>query len=77
MLLMSWQAKHLMTRTAKQQPIYLLAQALDVSEAWLMGQDVPIDRSIFEKFDLQCNTEQLANEVHLIELIQQQYGKAS
>ena len=28
----------------KQDRIYLIAQALDVSEAWLMGYDVPMDR---------------------------------
>lgn len=28
----------------KQNNIYLLAKALDVSEAWLMGADVPMDR---------------------------------
>lgn len=30
---------------AKQEGVYLLAKALDVSEAWLMGYDVPSDRS--------------------------------
>lgn len=29
---------------AKQNNLYLLASALDVNEAWLMGQDVPINR---------------------------------
>jgi transcriptional regulator with XRE-family HTH domain len=28
----------------KQNNIYLLAKALDVSEAWLMGHDVPMDK---------------------------------
>ena len=28
----------------KQDRIYLIAKALDVSEAWLMGYDVPMDR---------------------------------
>ena len=28
----------------KQDRIYLLSQALDVSEAWLMGYDVPMER---------------------------------
>ena len=28
----------------KQDRIYLIAQALDVSEAWLMGYDIPMDR---------------------------------
>ena len=31
----------------KQDNIYLLAKALDVSEAWLMGYDVPIERKEF------------------------------
>lgn len=35
--------------------LYLIAQALDVSEAWLLGYDVPFDRS-----DRQKKTEQLA-----------------
>lgn len=30
---------------AKQTALYLLAQALNVSEAWLMGYDVPMDRN--------------------------------
>ena len=29
----------------KDDRIYILAKALDVSEAWLMGYDVPMDRS--------------------------------
>lgn len=35
--------------------LYLLAQALDVSEAWLLGYDVPIQRS-----DAQKKNDQLA-----------------
>lgn len=37
---------------AKQDGVYLLAKALDVNEAWLMGYDVPMDRveKIPEKF---------------------------
>ena len=31
----------------KQTRIYLLAKALNVSEAWLMGYDVPMDRTGF------------------------------
>lgn len=30
--------------TPKQNNVYLIAKALDVSEAWLMGADVPIER---------------------------------
>lgn len=31
---------------AKQEALYLIAKALDVNEAWLMGHDVPMDRRI-------------------------------
>ena len=31
--------------TPKQTNIYLIAKALDVSEAWLMGADVPMERN--------------------------------
>lgn len=30
---------------AKQDGVYLLARALDVNEAWLMGLDVPMERT--------------------------------
>ena len=33
---------------AKQDGVYLLAKALDVSEAWLMGLDVPMERTDFK-----------------------------
>lgn len=32
---------------AKQDGVYLLARALNVSEAWLMGLDVPMERNDF------------------------------
>ena len=32
---------------AKQDGVYLLAKALDVNEAWLMGLDVPMERTDF------------------------------
>lgn len=51
---------------AKQKVLYLLARALNVSEAWLMGHDVPMERLICEKN---------ASEVQLLELIQVTYGK--
>lgn len=51
---------------AKQKALYLLARALNVSEAWLMGHDVPMERLICEKN---------ASEVQLLELIQVTYGK--
>jgi transcriptional regulator with XRE-family HTH domain len=51
---------------AKQKALYLIARALNVSEAWLMGHDVPMERLICEKN---------ASEVQLLELIQVTYGK--
>lgn len=51
---------------AKQKALYLIAQALDVSEAWLMGHDVPMERPLYEK---------LAAETKLLEQIQCSYGK--
>jgi transcriptional regulator with XRE-family HTH domain len=50
----------------KQKGIFLIAKALDVSESWLMGYDVPMDRLLHEK---------LAEEVKLIEQIQVTYGE--
>lgn len=51
---------------AKQKALYLIARALNVSEAWLMGYDVQMERLICEKN---------ATEVQLLELIQVTYGK--
>ena len=34
---------------AKQDKVFLLAKALNVNEAWLMGYDVPMDRIIHER----------------------------
>ncbi len=51
---------------AKQDALYLIAKALNVSEAWLMGHDVPMNRS--DQTDLQ-------REVKTIETVQYQYGK--
>ncbi len=33
---------------AKQDGVYLLAKALDINEAWLMGLDVPMERTDFK-----------------------------
>lgn len=61
---------------AKQEGIYKLATALSVNEAWLMGYDVPMERTLHETLDDQCNASgNLANEVNLIEQIQNQFGK--
>jgi transcriptional regulator with XRE-family HTH domain len=46
---------------AKQKALYLIARALNVSEAWLMGYDVPMERLMYEKN---------AAEVELLECIQ-------
>lgn len=35
----------------KQDRVYLISKALDVSEAWLMGYDVPMNRLITNKKD--------------------------
>jgi len=51
---------------AKQKALYLLARALNVSEAWLMGHDVPMERLMYEKN---------ATEVQLLEAIKVTYGK--
>ncbi len=51
---------------AKQKALYLIARALNVSEAWLMSHDVHMERLICEKN---------ATEVQLLELIQVTYGK--
>lgn len=64
---------------AKQQAVFLLAQALNVSEAWLMGYDVTMEKEIpqklWDKFDAEIDTDTLAKSVNLLELIQEQYGK--
>ena len=51
---------------AKQKALYLIARALNVSEAWLMGYDVQMERLMHEK---------AASEVQLLETIQVTYGK--
>ena len=51
---------------AKQKALYLIARALNVSEAWLMGHNVPMERLMYEKN---------ATEVQLLEAIQITYGK--
>lgn len=53
---------------AKQQALYVLAKALNVSEAWLMGYDTDMDKKLYEK---------RSEEVQLIENIQNMYGKAA
>lgn len=40
----------------KQNNIYLLAKALSVNEAWLMGADVPLDRNKSSDYDISLDT---------------------
>ena len=49
----------------KQDRIYLISKALNVSEAWLMGYDVPMERN-----DIQKKNDQL---VELINLLRRDY----
>ena len=56
---------------AKQEALYLLAKALDVNEAWLMGHDVPKERSIAEK------ESDMSYELKLLDQISIRYGKAA
>lgn len=50
---------------AKQEALYLIAKALNVNEAWLMGHDVPKERTVTEKeTDLSKETN-VINQVYL------------
>ncbi len=61
---------------AKQEGVYKLANTLNVNEAWLMGYDVPMERSTFEVFDEDvANVSLLKYEVQLVEQIQKHFGK--
>jgi len=54
---------------AKQEALYLIAKALDVNEAWLMGHDVPKERNITES--------DLSIEVRLLDQISLRFGKSA
>lgn len=64
----------------KQKALYLLAQALDVDEAWLMGYDVPMEKvqisdAIVEGWDAKYNPDgRLAKETQVCELIEECHG---
>lgn len=64
----------------KQKALYLLAQALGVDEAWLMGYDVPMDKvqisdAIVEGWDAKHNPDgRLAKETQVCELIEECHG---
>lgn len=52
----------------KQNNIYLLAKALDVNEAWLMGYDVPMERNVSDLFvgsELNSIFEQISKDLRL------------
>lgn len=55
------------TYEAKQQALYALSKALNVSEAWLMGYDTEMEKNQDEKH--------LGEELELIEKLQSLYGK--
>lgn len=54
---------------AKQEALYLLAKALDVNEAWLMGHDVSKERSVKEK------ESDISVECRLLDQISVHFGK--
>lgn len=54
---------------AKQEALYLIAKALNVNEAWLMGHDVPKDRNITES--------DISVEVRLLDQISLRFGKSA
>lgn len=58
-----------------QDKLAILGMALNVSESWLMGFDVPMTRIESISVDNQNDLKKLSNEVILIESIQNVYGK--
>lgn len=54
---------------AKQEALYLLAKALNVNEAWLMGCDVSPDRTKEER------VEDMSNEVSVLDDVSRVYGR--
>lgn len=55
----------------KQDRIYLMAQALNVSEAWLMGLDVPMERTEIKQNAPGKVTDLSEGEMLLVELFRQ------
>lgn len=45
-----------------QDKLYVLGEALNVSEAWLMGFDVPMERTIWVKYDDSCSGAEASDE---------------
>lgn len=50
----------------KQDRIYIMARALSVSEAWLMGYDVPMDREKTLKIDYSNINTEVTDDVKLL-----------
>lgn len=50
----------------KQDRIYIIARALSVSEAWLMGYDVPMDREKTIKIDYSNINTEVTDDVKLL-----------
>lgn len=50
----------------KQDRIYIMARALSVSEAWLMGYDVPMDREKTIKIDYSNINTEVTDDVKLL-----------
>lgn len=65
---------------AKQKALYILAQALDVNEAWLMGYDVPMEKGqvtadTINEWEEKYNPNgKLAKETQACELIEECHG---
>lgn len=58
---------------AKQEALYKLAKALDVSEAWLMGFDANIERVTAEdlkSWDEKYNSDEISKQAHIFEVMQ-------
>lgn len=49
---------------AKQDKVYLMAKALNVNEAWLMGFNVPMERNESVTIDTDNDNEQLLNSIN-------------
>jgi len=56
---------------AKQEALYLIAKALNVNEAWLMGHDVPKERSIAQREN------DISIETQTLRLVQMHFGPQS
>lgn len=56
---------------AKQEALYLIAKALNVNEAWLMGHDVPKERSIAQREN------DISIETQTLRLVQMHFGPKS